>query len=73
MENCLTFRLNWAVTQGIFSRTNKFDGNRFPILTPEDVVNQFKPPGFWLNVQVIVLNLHAQVPSLEDGWQGVYK
>ncbi|KAG6592070.1 Glycerophosphodiester phosphodiesterase GDPDL4, partial [Cucurbita argyrosperma subsp. sororia] len=42
---------NVSLTQGIFSRTNKFDGNRFVILTPEDVVNQFKPPGFWLNVQ----------------------
>lgn len=42
---------NVSLVQGIYSRTNKFDGNEFVILTPEDVVNQFKPPGFWLNIQ----------------------
>lgn len=41
-----------AVTQGIYSRTNKFDGNFYPILTVDDVATQNKPPGFWLNVQV---------------------
>ncbi|ONI13536.1 hypothetical protein PRUPE_4G228400 [Prunus persica] len=42
---------NVFVTQGIYSRTNKFDGNLYPILTVEDVATQLKPPGLWLNVQ----------------------
>ncbi|BFG29721.1 hypothetical protein CerSpe_159960 [Prunus speciosa] len=42
---------NVVVTQGVYSRTNKFDGNMYPILTVEDVATQFKPPGLWLNVQ----------------------
>ncbi|PQQ11175.1 glycerophosphodiester phosphodiesterase GDPDL3 [Prunus yedoensis var. nudiflora] len=42
---------NVFVTQGVYSRTNKFDGNMYPILTVEDVATQFKPPGLWLNVQ----------------------
>lgn len=46
------FSVIHAVTQGIYSRTNKFDGNLYPILTVDDVVNQTKPPGLWLNVQV---------------------
>ncbi|KAM3744095.1 hypothetical protein ACB098_06G026200 [Castanea mollissima] len=39
-----------ALTQGVYSRTNKFDGNAFSILTVQDVAST-KPPGFWLNVQ----------------------
>ncbi|KAB2615556.1 glycerophosphoryl diester phosphodiesterase 2 [Pyrus ussuriensis x Pyrus communis] len=39
------------VTQGIYSRTNRFDGNQYPILLIEDVAMQFKPPGLWLNIQ----------------------
>ncbi|XP_043691000.1 glycerophosphodiester phosphodiesterase GDPDL4-like isoform X2 [Telopea speciosissima] len=42
---------NVSLTQGIYSRTNKFDGNMYSILTVEDVVSQFKPPGLWLNIQ----------------------
>ncbi|XP_021811089.1 glycerophosphodiester phosphodiesterase GDPDL3-like [Prunus avium] len=42
---------NVVVTQGIYSRTNKFDGNLYPILTVEGVAMQFKPQGLWLNVQ----------------------
>ncbi|XP_008227060.1 PREDICTED: glycerophosphodiester phosphodiesterase GDPDL3 [Prunus mume] len=38
------------VTQGVYSRTNKFDGNSYPISTVEDVA-MLKPPGLWLNVQ----------------------
>ena len=40
------------VTQGIFSRTNKFDSNFYQILTADDVSKQSKPPRLWLNVQV---------------------
>ncbi|KAM4092278.1 hypothetical protein ACB094_06G026700 [Castanea mollissima] len=39
-----------ALTQGVYSRTNKFDGNAFSILTVQEVAST-KPPGFWLNVQ----------------------
>ncbi|KAF5728439.1 putative glycerophosphoryl diester phosphodiesterase [Tripterygium wilfordii] len=42
---------NVSLIQGIFSRSDKFDGNRFPILTVEDVAGQMKPQGFWLNIQ----------------------
>ncbi|XP_010253010.1 PREDICTED: glycerophosphodiester phosphodiesterase GDPDL4-like [Nelumbo nucifera] len=37
--------------QGIYYRTNKFDGNRYNILTVEDVAIKLKPPGLWLNIQ----------------------
>ncbi|CAL1354039.1 unnamed protein product [Linum trigynum] len=39
-----------ALAQGVFSRSQKFDSNLFPILTPDDVT-ALKPAGFWLNVQ----------------------
>lgn len=42
---------NVFITQGIYSRSNKFDGNLFQILTPEYVAKEFKPPGLWLNIQ----------------------
>ncbi|KAL3736394.1 hypothetical protein ACJRO7_025363 [Eucalyptus globulus] len=42
---------NVVLTQGIYSRTNKFDGNLFPILTVQDMVSQVKPPALWLNIQ----------------------
>ncbi|XP_076897608.1 glycerophosphodiester phosphodiesterase GDPDL3-like isoform X1 [Bidens hawaiensis] len=38
------------LTQGILSRSPVFDGS-FKILTVEDVVEQVKPPGLWLNIQ----------------------
>ncbi|KAJ0987012.1 hypothetical protein J5N97_005368 [Dioscorea zingiberensis] len=41
---------NVSLTQGIYSRTDKFDANFYPILGVEDVA-QFKPSGYWLNVQ----------------------
>ncbi|GMH05783.1 hypothetical protein Nepgr_007623 [Nepenthes gracilis] len=41
---------NVTLTQGIYSRNPYFD-NMFPIMTPEDVFSQVKPPGFWLNIQ----------------------
>ncbi|KAF2288382.1 hypothetical protein GH714_007190 [Hevea brasiliensis] len=37
-------------TQGVYSRSNKFDGNLFPIQTVENVT-ALKPLGTWLNVQ----------------------
>ncbi|TQE07672.1 hypothetical protein C1H46_006743 [Malus baccata] len=43
--------VNVSVIQGIYSRTNKFDGNLYPILLVEDVATQVKPPGLWLNIQ----------------------
>ncbi|KAK2639872.1 hypothetical protein Ddye_027667 [Dipteronia dyeriana] len=42
---------NVILTQGVFSRSNKFDGNVFTILTVEDMFKQVKPPGLWLNIQ----------------------
>ncbi|XP_059662426.1 glycerophosphodiester phosphodiesterase GDPDL3-like [Cornus florida] len=40
-----------SLIQGIYARTDKFDGNIFPILTVQDLVTQIKPPGLWLNIQ----------------------
>ncbi|KAK4849752.1 hypothetical protein QYF36_000543 [Acer negundo] len=40
-----------SLTQGVYSRTNKFDGIGFAILTVEDMITQVKPPGLWLNIQ----------------------
>ncbi|OVA06575.1 Glycerophosphoryl diester phosphodiesterase [Macleaya cordata] len=43
---------NVGLIQRIYSRTDKFDGNQFSILTVEDVATQIKPPvGLWLNIQ----------------------
>ncbi|KAI9185651.1 hypothetical protein LWI28_009171 [Acer negundo] len=42
---------NVFLTQGVYSRTDKFDGNGYAILTVEDVFTQVKPPGLWLNIQ----------------------
>ncbi|KAK9269254.1 hypothetical protein L1049_001024 [Liquidambar formosana] len=42
---------NVALTQGIYSRSSRFDGNMFRILTVQDVVQQLRPPGLWLNIQ----------------------
>ncbi|KAE8723549.1 Glycerophosphodiester phosphodiesterase GDPDL4 [Hibiscus syriacus] len=39
------------LTQGVFSRTNKFDGQNYPIMTVQDTYTQLSPPGFWLNIQ----------------------
>ncbi|GMY31097.1 glycerophosphodiester phosphodiesterase GDPDL3-like [Fagus crenata] len=40
-----------SLIQGVFSRSNRFDGNAFQILTVQDVATTIKPPGFWLNIQ----------------------
>ncbi|KAL3007028.1 hypothetical protein AAZX31_08G313000 [Glycine max] len=44
---------NVSVVQGVYSRTNKFDGNKLPILTVEQVAKLIKSPstGLWLNFQ----------------------
>ncbi|KAL5548521.1 hypothetical protein UlMin_003752 [Ulmus minor] len=42
---------NVVLSQGIYSRTNKFDGNLFPILTVEEVAQLNRPAGYWLNIQ----------------------
>lgn len=36
--------------QGVDSRPDKFDGNMYPILTVQDVI-QLGPPGLWLNIE----------------------
>ncbi|KAF8017432.1 hypothetical protein BT93_H2568 [Corymbia citriodora subsp. variegata] len=43
---------NVILIQGVYSRSNKFDGNLFPILTVQDMVSQVKPPALWLNIQL---------------------
>ncbi|KDO62176.1 hypothetical protein CISIN_1g003550mg [Citrus sinensis] len=42
---------NIILNQGVYSRTDKFDGNGFQILTVQDMARQIKPPGLWLNIQ----------------------
>ncbi|KAG2682458.1 hypothetical protein I3760_11G192600 [Carya illinoinensis] len=43
---------NVFLTQGVYSRTNKFDGNGFLILTVQNLTAIMKPPaGLWLNIQ----------------------
>ncbi|KAE8691133.1 Glycerophosphodiester phosphodiesterase GDPDL4 [Hibiscus syriacus] len=42
---------NVFLSQGVYSRTNKFDGQNYPIMTVQDTYTQLKPPGFWLNIQ----------------------
>ncbi|XP_047154428.1 glycerophosphodiester phosphodiesterase GDPDL4-like [Vigna umbellata] len=40
------------LTQGVYSRTNRFDGNGFTILTVDDLLtSKQKPKGIWLNIQ----------------------
>ncbi|CAH8383102.1 unnamed protein product [Eruca vesicaria subsp. sativa] len=41
---------NVSLIRGIFSRSEKFDGN-YAILTVQDVTTKIKPESFWLNVQ----------------------
>ncbi|KAI6690610.1 hypothetical protein NL676_027438 [Syzygium grande] len=45
----LTDLANVVLTQGVYSRSSKFDG--FPILKVQDVASQLKPPALWLNIQ----------------------
>ena len=41
------------MVQGIYSRTNLYDGNQLPILTVDDIVKLAAPPaGLWVNIQV---------------------
>ncbi|KAK7305196.1 hypothetical protein VNO77_43097 [Canavalia gladiata] len=42
---------NVALTQGVFSRSDRFDGSAFSILTVKDVVKAAYPAGLWLNIQ----------------------
>ncbi|KAF4381220.1 hypothetical protein CsatB_014757 [Cannabis sativa] len=42
---------NVYIRQGVYSRTNKFDGNLFSILTVDEMAKQLKPRGLWLNIQ----------------------
>ncbi|CAN8326044.1 unnamed protein product [Cochlearia groenlandica] len=37
--------------RGILSRSDRFDGNLYSILTVQIVNNEFRPEGFWLNVE----------------------
>ncbi|CAH8257292.1 unnamed protein product [Arabidopsis lyrata] len=47
----LTELQNVSLIRGIFSRSERFDGSGFAILTIQDVNTQLLPKGFWLNVQ----------------------
>ena len=49
-----------AVTQGIYSRTERFD-TMYSILSVTDFQSNVKPPSVWLNVQV-KLTLLAILP-----------
>ncbi|KAJ7960856.1 Glycerophosphodiester phosphodiesterase [Quillaja saponaria] len=51
MDYTLEDLSNVTLIQGVYSRTNKFDGNQFRILTVEDVAKLVKPPRLWLNIQ----------------------
>ncbi|KAI8552949.1 hypothetical protein RHMOL_Rhmol06G0307600 [Rhododendron molle] len=43
---------NISLKQGVYSRSDKFDGLSLPILTVQDLISQqFSPPGLWLNIQ----------------------
>ncbi|XP_022733433.1 glycerophosphodiester phosphodiesterase GDPDL3-like [Durio zibethinus] len=42
---------NVSLTQGVYSRSNKLDGNGYPIMTVQDISSNLQPPGFWLNIQ----------------------
>ncbi|KAB2033011.1 hypothetical protein ES319_D05G418200v1 [Gossypium barbadense] len=42
---------NVILNQGVYSRTNKFDGNSYPIMTVQETYAQLNPPRFWLNIQ----------------------
>ncbi|KAK4275377.1 hypothetical protein QN277_018469 [Acacia crassicarpa] len=42
---------NVVLVQGVLSRTERFDGNGYSILTVEDMIKQVSPPGLWLNIQ----------------------
>ncbi|KAG2682461.1 hypothetical protein I3760_11G192800 [Carya illinoinensis] len=40
-----------SVTQGVYSRTNRFDNHGFAIITVDYLAKEIKPPGLWLNIQ----------------------
>ncbi|KAF4359304.1 glycerophosphodiester phosphodiesterase GDPDL4 [Cannabis sativa] len=40
-----------SIRQGIYSRAPNFDGSLFQITTVDNMANQLKPPGLWLNIQ----------------------
>lgn len=41
-----------SVVQNLWSRTGIFDNNMLPFVTVEQVAEQLKPAGYWLNIQV---------------------
>ncbi|XVE80466.1 hypothetical protein DITRI_Ditri14bG0141900 [Diplodiscus trichospermus] len=42
---------NIVLNQGVYSRTNKFDGIGLAIMTVQGTYTQLIPPSFWLNIQ----------------------
>ncbi|KAF7815952.1 glycerophosphodiester phosphodiesterase GDPDL3-like [Senna tora] len=40
-----------SIVQGVYSRSNKFDGNGYSIVTVEDLVKNVSLPSLWLNIQ----------------------
>ncbi|CAA7025343.1 unnamed protein product [Microthlaspi erraticum] len=40
-----------SLIRGIFSRSDRFDGNSYPILTVDSLNKQLQPQGLWLNVE----------------------
>ncbi|XP_018812516.2 glycerophosphodiester phosphodiesterase GDPDL1-like [Juglans regia] len=42
---------NVSITQGVYSRTNRFDNHGFAISTVDHLAKTLKPPGIWLNIQ----------------------
>jgi hypothetical protein len=48
------FLVSWTVVQGVYSRTPKFDGSNYYILSVENVAKLVKSSsaGLWINVQV---------------------
>ncbi|KAG2682454.1 hypothetical protein I3760_11G192500 [Carya illinoinensis] len=42
---------NVALTQGVYSRSPRFDNHGFAIITVDHLATQVQPPGLWLNIQ----------------------
>ncbi|KAG6637726.1 glycerophosphodiester phosphodiesterase GDPDL3-like [Carya illinoinensis] len=42
---------NVALTQGVYSRSERFDNHGFAIITVDHLATQVQPPGLWLNIQ----------------------
>ncbi|WZY81262.1 LOW QUALITY PROTEIN: hypothetical protein YC2023_027646 [Brassica napus] len=54
--SCKSFQ-TVAVTRGVLSRSNAFDNTQNVISTVQEVASEFKPAGFWLNVQTTLTRL----------------